>query len=125
VSWQENRPDRTIDYPLGPEAVGQLIYDDSGHVSAQPAHADQPRFPPEDWRQAQQRDGQCVAELLRVLRHLHHRSSSTSRRPPHRRSWFPNLAGTQQVRRFRFDDDRLVLDADTAWAQVRIVSERP
>jgi lipocalin-like protein len=38
--------------------------------------------------------------------------------------WFPNLAGTAQVRRYRFEGGRLVLDAATPWGQVRIVWER-
>jgi hypothetical protein len=39
-------------------------------------------------------------------------------------SWFPNLVDTDQARSFRFEGDRLVLDADTAWGKVRIVWER-
>jgi len=38
--------------------------------------------------------------------------------------WFPNLAGTDQVRHYRFDGDELVLDADTAWDKVRIIWRR-
>jgi hypothetical protein len=39
-------------------------------------------------------------------------------------SWFPNLAHTDQTRIFRFVGDALVLDAATAWGQVRIVWEK-
>jgi hypothetical protein len=39
-------------------------------------------------------------------------------------AWFPNLVGTDQVRRYRFEDMRLILDADTAWGHVRIIWER-
>jgi hypothetical protein len=35
--------------------------------------------------------------------------------------WFPNLEGTDQLRRFQLRGDRLDLDADTAWGHVRIV----
>jgi hypothetical protein len=30
-------------------------------------------------------------------------------------SWFPNLMGTDQIRHFRFEEERIVLDADTEW----------
>lgn len=39
-------------------------------------------------------------------------------------SWFPNLVGTDHVRRFRFEDGRLVLDADTDWGAVRNIWEK-
>jgi hypothetical protein len=51
---------------------------------------------------------------------------AASRRPlPNIESgWFPNLAGTEQLRYFRFDAERLVLDADTSWVRVKIIWER-
>jgi hypothetical protein len=39
-------------------------------------------------------------------------------------SWFPNLMGTDQIRHFRFEGERIVLAADTEWGQVRIVWEK-
>jgi hypothetical protein len=39
-------------------------------------------------------------------------------------NWFPNLAGTEQVRDYLFDGDELVLDADTAWDKVPIIWRR-
>ena len=39
-------------------------------------------------------------------------------------SWFPNLVGTEQTRRFRFEDEQPVLDADTPWGQVNIIWEK-
>jgi hypothetical protein len=38
--------------------------------------------------------------------------------------WFPNVEGEDQLRRFRFEGNRLVLDADTSWGKVRIVWSR-
>jgi hypothetical protein len=35
--------------------------------------------------------------------------------------WFPNLIGSDQVRHFRIEDDRLILPADTASGRVRII----
>lgn len=39
-------------------------------------------------------------------------------------SWFPNLVGSNEIRYFRLERDRLVLDADTAWGRVNIVWEK-
>lgn len=36
-------------------------------------------------------------------------------------SWFPNLVGTDQVRRYAISDGELMLDADTPWGTVHIV----
>jgi hypothetical protein len=35
VSWSEIKKDGTTDYPLGQDAIGQLIYSADGHVAAQ------------------------------------------------------------------------------------------
>jgi hypothetical protein len=52
ISWQEVRPDGTIDYPLGAHATGQLMYEASGRMSAQLARPGQAHFASDDWRQA-------------------------------------------------------------------------
>jgi len=125
VSWQEIKEDGTVGYPLGDDAVGQLMYDDSGRVSAQLVRADQPRFASDDWQQASAEEMRSAwpgyfgyfgtftvdAEAATVI----HRVEA---------GWFPNLVGTEQVRHYRFDGGRLVLDADTAWGQVRIAWEK-
>lgn len=121
-SWQSIKQDGTIDYPLGPDAAGQLMYDDSDRVSAQLVRVGQPRFASDDWRQASAEE-MCAAwpsyfgyfgtfsidaETKTVTHHIE-------------AGWFPNLAGSQQLRHYRFDKHRLVLDADTAWGQVKII----
>jgi len=39
-------------------------------------------------------------------------------------AFFPNLVGTDQVRWYRFEGERLVLDADTEWGRIRAIWER-
>ena len=51
VTWEE-RTDRGLGYPLGPDAIGQISYDASGRMSAQLARHSQARFIGEDWREA-------------------------------------------------------------------------
>lgn len=122
MSWESINDDGTVDYPLGENAVGQLMYDDSDRVSAQLVRADQPRFSSDDWRQARVEEMSAAwpnyfgyfgtftidTSICAVIHHIE-------------AGWFPNLPKTQQVRHYRFDNGRLVLDADTAWGQVRIV----
>lgn len=122
VAWQSIKSDGTVDYPLGDDALGQLTYDTSGRVSAQLVRAGQPRFASDDWRRASATE-MCAswpsyfgyfgtftvdADAATVIHHIEG-------------SWFPNLAGVDQVRHYRFAEDQLVLDADTNWGQVRII----
>jgi hypothetical protein len=52
VSWQSIAADGTVSYPLGEHAVGQLMYDDNGRVSAQLVRSGQHKFGSDDWREA-------------------------------------------------------------------------
>ena len=52
LSLQTVLPDGTVDYPLGPDAIGQLVYTDSGRMSAQLVRPGQPPFTSEDTRAA-------------------------------------------------------------------------
>ena len=125
VAWQEIGADGTVTYPMGSNVTGQLMYDRSGRVAAQLAATGQPRFASEDWRAATPEEmarawpayfgyfGTFTVDTAAGTV-THHVESG----------WFPNLAGTAQVRHYRFADGRLVLDADTAWGRVRIVWER-
>jgi hypothetical protein len=126
VSWESFADDGSTRLPLGDRPLGQLMYTADGHVSAQLVRADQSPFGSDDWREA------APAEMtaawpsyfgyfgtytidIDAAAVTHHIVSG----------WFPNLVGTKQVRYFRFEDDRLVLDADTSWDRVRIVWQRP
>ena len=114
-----------MSYPLGPGAVGQISYDAAGRMSAQLMRSNQARFEREDWRQATTEEKSAAwgnyfgyfgtytidEKAAAVVHHIEG-------------SWFPNLIGTDQVRYFRFEGDKVVLDADTEWGQVRIVWEK-
>jgi hypothetical protein len=122
VTWEQIHEDGTNQYPLGPDAVGQLMYTPEDRVSAQLVRAGQPWFANDDWQAADAEEmqaawpsyfgyfGRFSIDLDRgaVIHHVEG-------------SWFPNLVGTDQTRRYAIDGDRLTLDADTAWGTVRIV----
>jgi len=125
VSWQEYDAAGAMNYPLGPDAVGQLSYDEVGRMSAQLMRRDQPRFANEDWREAK------PEEMAAAWRgYFGYFGTYSIDEKAHavihniEGSWFPNLVRTDQLRHYRFDGERLVLDADTAWGRVRIVWDK-
>ena len=125
VTWQETAPDGRVSYPMGANVTGQLMYDRTGRMSAQLAATGRARFASENFREATREEmarawpayfgyfGTFSVDAAEGTV-THHVESG----------WFPNLAGTAQVRRYRFEHGRLVLDADTPWGLVRIVWER-
>ena len=125
VSWEARDASGAVTYPLGEDAVGQISYDVAGRMSAQLMRRNQAHFAGDDWQQARVEEKAAawsgyfgyfgtytIDERARAV--THHIEGS----------WFPNLVGTKQIRYYRFEGDRLVLDADTAWGQVRIVWEK-
>jgi hypothetical protein len=125
ISWEEHEPGREVTYPVGPDAVGQISYDAAGRMSAQLVRPNQQRFTSEDWREASKDEKASawsnyfgyfgtytVNEKAATI--VHHIEGS----------WFPNLVGTDQVRHYRFDGDRVILNADTKWGHVRIIWEK-
>jgi hypothetical protein len=125
VACQSVHEDGTVSYPLGQNALGQLTYTDSGRVSAQLVRADQPRFASDDWREASKQE--MTAAWPEYFGYFGTFTVDTNACTVTHRiesGWFPNLTGTEQLRRYRFEGNRLVLDADTAWGQVRNVWEK-
>ena len=122
VSWKVRDERGAESYPLGPDAVGQLMYDPAGRVSAQLARARQPKFADEDWQRAS-RDEKATAWSNYFGYFGTYTIDERAGAVKHHiiGSWFPNLVGGEQERYFRFDGDRLVLDADTPWGHVEII----
>jgi len=125
-SWQIIGPDGEVEHPLGVAPLGQLMYDDrSSTVSAQLVQGSQPSFASDDWQEATPEERAAawpryfgyfgtfsIDEMEATV--THHVESG----------WFPNLVGTDQVRHYRLEAGRLILDADTAWGAVQIVWSR-
>ncbi len=113
--WREVHSDGSVDHPLGPDAVGQLMYDPSGRMSVQLVQPHQDRFASDDWREATEEE--MISAWPRYFGYfgtyglddeqeavVHHIEGG----------WFPNLEGTEQIRQCRFDEKgRLHLDAHT------------
>lgn len=123
VSFHEERNSGEIVSPT--EDQGQLIYTAEGRMSAQLMHASRARFAKGDWREATAEERVrawleyfayygtfSIDEEKRAV--IHHVEGSS----------FPNLVGTRQVRYFRFEGERLVLNADGEWGKVQAVWEK-
>ena len=125
IIWEEIRSDGSVHYPLGPEAIGQLVYDASGHVSAQLVRPGGERFGSDDWQSATS-DERATAWRDYFGYFGTFRINEVEHAVVHEieGSWFPNLAGVEQVRRYQLDGNRLNLHGDTARGQIRIVWER-
>jgi hypothetical protein len=125
VEWSERRSDGGKDFPLGADAIGQIMYSADGHVAAQLARRTVDPFASNDWREARGEEASSAFKNyfgyfgtftidMSAGCVVHHVEGS----------WFPNLYGVDQVRRFRIDGDVLHLDADTDWGQVIIIWKR-
>jgi hypothetical protein len=127
LSLQRVLPDGTVEYPLGPDAIGQLVYTESGRMSAQLVRPGQPPFTSEDTRAAT--DEEIVTAWHNYAGYYGtYRIDVDAQAVIHeiQASWMPNLAGTEGVRRYRIDGDLLHLEADgpqgtsrVTWQKVR------
>lgn len=110
---------------MGEEAKGQLIYSAEGRMSAHLVSANMARFAKADWRAATAEErarawleyfgyygGFSIDEEKKAV--IHHVEGGS----------FPNMVGTEQVRYFRFEGERLVLNAETPWGKVQVVWEK-
>jgi mxaD protein len=122
VEWSEQQADKSKVFPLGDDAIGQIIYTADGYVAAQLARGGRRSFPSRDWRDAGQDD--AARAFKDYFGYFGTFSIDTERQVVTHHvegSWFPNLEGSDQERHYRFENDQLVLDADTDWGTVKIV----
>jgi hypothetical protein len=124
ISW-EQESERGMIYPLGPDALGQIWYDSSGQMSAQLARANQTRFASDDWNRAMPEE-RAVAWGSYFGYFGSYTLNEENGTIVHRieGSWFPNLVATEQIRRYCFEGNRLVLEASMPWGEVRITWEK-
>lgn len=125
LSWSEHLSAGEVTYPLGEDAKGQLIYSSDGRVSAQLVSANMQRFAYDDWRVAS--SGERFEAWGKYFGYFGKFSIDEQKNAVIHHiegAWFPNLVGTEQVRFFHFENEKLVLDADTNWGKVRIVWEK-
>jgi hypothetical protein len=102
--------DGSITYPLGKDAVGQIMYDANGYMAAQIADVRRPKFASEDYRKLTPEETGAafkgyvayfgtyeVDEVKKAV--VHHVVNSL----------LPNWAGTDLIRLYEFTGNRLTL----------------
>lgn len=123
VTWFEINSDGNTTAPSGD--IGKLIYTADGNVSAQIVRRHVGPFRNDDWRRASDAEISIAwqsyfgyfgrysvdPEQQRVTHHIEG-------------AFFPNLTGTDQVRRYRLEGARLILDAETQTGCIRAIWER-
>lgn len=125
LEWSEILADKTKSYPLGEDAIGQLMYSADGHVAAQLVRTSRLHFQSGDWRAATDVEGaRGFKEYFGYFGSFSIDLSQNAVVHHVQGAWFPNVEGTDQERRFQFDGNRLVLRAQTEWGSVLIVWER-
>ena len=125
LEWSEQRGDGAKSFPLGADAIGQIIYSADGHVAAQLARRNTRPFSSADWRQAQPDEAaRAFKDYFGYFGTFTLDTASSSVIHHVQGSWFPNLNSKDQVRHFHLEGDVLHLDADTDWGRVIIIWKR-
>ena len=125
VSMREWDADGQLSYPLGEEVSGQLIYTADGKMSAHLTRSNMARFAKSDLRDATVEE-RAQAWLDYVGYYGRFSIDEKKQAVIHHveGSWFPNMTGSKQIRYFRFEKERLVLNADIEGSKVQVVWEK-
>jgi hypothetical protein len=106
--------------PLGDHARGQVIYTDDGRMSAQLVRAGRASFPSDDYRTA------AVADVAEAFQQYfgyfgRYEVDVAAGTVTHfiEGAMVPNLENKAEVRSFRLEQGRLVLEAATPWGFIR------
>ncbi|WP_176594585.1 lipocalin-like domain-containing protein [Sphingobium sp. EM0848] len=121
VLWTTHRADGTVEFPFGRDAIGQIMYSADGHMSC---HLMMANRPPLGALNIYDVDDAVLGRAIRAYSGYfgtyaidaaagivtHHVDGA----------WYPDWIGSQQPRHFRFEDDRLFLEAETGTDLVSI-----
>lgn len=106
--------------PLGDHALGQVIYTADGRMSAQLVRAGRAPFPSDDYREA---PVEAVAETFQLyVGHFgRYEVDVAAATVTHfiEGAMAPNLENKAEVRSFRLEGERLILEAATPWGFIR------
>jgi hypothetical protein len=110
ISMENRLSDGAITHPFGPDAIGILTYDATGNMAVQIMSADRPAFAADDFRAGA--DAEVRAAYEGILTYFgSYTVDETARTVTHHvfGASFPNRQGTDLVRRYTLDGDRLTL----------------
>ena len=125
VAYELRTPDGKTSRPLGDDPVGRISYDAGGRMSAHLMRRGVAKF------RAAKREESAPDEIVAAWKGYvgyfgHYTIDETATAVIHlvEGAWYPNYVGTQQVRVYRFDGDRLTLKAESASGHVTVVWKR-
>ena len=114
VKWTAEINDGTEVFPFGEDSVGQITYDKKGNMSVHIMKNNRPDFHSEDPHNATPDEmftafsefiSYCgTYEIYNNPNQVVHRIKISS---------FPNWVGQNQIRKFEFKEDQLILSTDT------------
>jgi hypothetical protein len=110
VSYEARDPEGRVQYPLGENVSGLLVYDGGGNMSAHVMRDDRPLFAAKD--PARGTDAELRAAFGDYGSYFGTYTIDQARQTvTHqvRGAWYPNWIGHDQVRHFKFDGRRLLL----------------
>lgn len=110
VSYEARDPEGRVQYPLGENVSGLLVYDGGGNMSAHVMRNDRPLFAAKD--PARGTDAELRAAFEDYGSYFGTYTIDQARQTvTHqvRGAWYPNWIGHDQVRHFKFDGRRLLL----------------
>ncbi|MCP4108951.1 MAG: lipocalin-like domain-containing protein [Desulfobacteraceae bacterium] len=111
ISCEFRNSDGHVSYPYGKGATGYIMYNEGGYMSVAIMNADRPGFDAGDLFRGT--DEEKVAAASTYLSYCGRYDILENKVIHHIEvSLFPNWVGTDQVRNFEFDGDRLTLSTD-------------
>ncbi len=112
VSYEAHDSGGGLQYPLGEDVSGQLIYDAAGNMSAHVLRNDRPRFAANDSAKGTDAEVRAAFEGHTSYFGTYTVDGAKQTVTHHvRGSSYPNWIGTDQVRHFELDGARLSLSA--------------
>ena len=104
----ELRSDDQVTYPLGKDAVGYLIYNNDGYMSAALMASKRPRFSSMDMMKATTEEIEAAADTYVAYcgKYAVNEGKVTHLVEV---SFFPNWVGEKQERFYKFEGDKLIL----------------
>ena len=112
--WTAELNDGKIVFPFGEDATGRITYDSNGDMSVQLMKRNRPNFLSEDPLQAKPEEVVIAfSEFLSYCGSFEVHNNPDQVVHQIKISSFPNWVGQNQIRKFEFKDDKLILSTDT------------
>jgi len=115
LSYEARNPDGRVQYPLGENVSGLLVYDGAGNMSAHVTKNDRPLFAAKDPARGTDAELRTAFADYGSYFGTYNIDEANQTVTHHvRGAWYPNWIGHDQVRHFKFDGNRLLLSTPRA-----------